>query len=877
MTPKRRALSACAAVAGNPGDDSAFLSISRTPGHNVTHHPALSSGSSGCRPMQQRQRGLTAPHSTDTSAAAATPNQARQRPSRVARAALLASPLYATSGGVGTATSIRTSDVQPDNGSVSPLPLQSSLLCTPNRDSRSAAAAATVATGTRAPLDTSTCLEEIPLFLNSFESGSESPTRDAVAVGGYSATQTTPYRTYDLQRAVEEMLRNCLDSFTPAKGSDRNEATPYGSRRGAAQWRQAAPFNAYAGLESLFSPSTVGAGRRDGSSIWAPAMPECTPDRLTVLQGAFAESDGEEVLTTPRSDRASCGIPSAGVRRDPMVYFSTAAVAVVDSSESPRGVKHDNEVGVESIGNLSSGRGGCGAAAESMSQHSSSARSGFEYNCHDGSSSGPDVLTMLAAAVQQQHPEHHHRNTETRPPSARSTMGSMGLGSRTILERDVTGTRQQQSMKPPPSYDITAHHHKPLHHDSSAHPGYSSASSCTATRYALPPPRPSHRLPHVKAAAGSLIAVGGRRVPVDKLHLLSIGDEPPVGQAAAEASLRGGPKSRSQQLSSPLRHVEGPSMRRVPKASLVTVTLAGTAGQEETAVPVAPGRHASAPANRHDAPFPESSASSNVSEAAPARVAVTGPSARRVPPAMATQRRCSSGGAAAGVASLNSALDGEGVRKSSELDVVAVLQFPKGQTMRFLTNLSPTALETAKSAVTRDRARSKRFTAGTATSVLASKTLLRSVEVGKTYLAHVYTQGSPHKGVSYEDVGVCVQLITSTSPLYTAQLGCVDGILLRKVDVFMHDEDRRQHERVLQQQTTAYIECERQFKFSNLPFQLESIYFTFDGSVCIIFYRVVGVANWPSSTCALYCHPNTSRVIRELQFHLNCRVFLKQC
>ncbi|KAG5496601.1 hypothetical protein JIQ42_03431 [Leishmania sp. Namibia] len=894
MTPKGRSASGCAAAAGNAGDDSGFLGVLRTPGHNAAYHPALNNGNTGCRSISQCHRGLSAHSTADTSAVSATPNQARQRSSLGARAALLASPLYASSSGVGAATSTPARGIQGDNGSGSQPPSQSSLLSTPNGACRSsvAAAATAAAAGARASLDTPTRLEEIPLFFNnSFESGSESPTGDAVAGGGCGAAHATPYRTYDLQMAVEEMLRGCLDSFTPAKGSDASGATPCGSWRRRqprqAAVAQAAPFNAYAALESLLPPSAIGVSGRDGLDVWAPAMTGastlgCTPRRLTAPEGAFAESDSEDALATPQSDRASSGMPSAGVRRDPMVYVSTTAVAAASSGESWCEVAHSDEAGVESAGSLSGGCGACGGAGESLSQHSSGARSGFELNCGDGSFNGPDMLAMLAAAVQQQHPQHPCRNSGTRPQSAYSTVGSIESGSHPLSERDASNATQQQPITPPPSYEVAARHQKLSRHSNHAHLDFSSASPCADSTHALPPARRSHHLPHVKAAAGSLIAVGGRRVPVDKLHLLSIGDEPSLsapsptaGHAAAARLSRGGTRARSQQPSSSVpHHVEGPSMRRVPKASLVTVTRAA-ALCGETAAPVATAPHASVTESRGGAP-PLPSSSLNVSEAASARAATAGPSARRLPPAMATQQRHSSGGAVAGVAALSSAVDGEGVRQSSEADVVAVLRFPKGQTMRFLTNLSSAALATAKRVVAGDRASSKRSTAGTATSVLASRTLLTSVEVGKTYLAHVYAEGSRYENVSYEDAGVCVQLITPTSSNYAAQRSCVDGVLLRTVEVFHSDEDRKQHERVLLQQTTAYIECERQFKFSSLPFQLESIYFTFDGSVCIVFYRLLAVADGAPSS-ALYRHTNTSRLVRELQFHLNCHVFLKQC
>ncbi|KAG5472362.1 hypothetical protein LSCM1_03761 [Leishmania martiniquensis] len=890
VTPKGRSVSSCAAAAGNTGDGSGLAGVLRTPGHNTVQHPALSNGNAACRLIPQRHHALSSPHTADTSAVSATPHQSRQRSSCGVRATPLPSPMYASWNRVAAATSTPASGMQGDGGGGSQPSSQPSILSTPNGACRScvAAEATVAAVGTRAPLDTPVRPEEIPLFFNnSFESGSESPTGDAVASGGRGAALTTPYRTCHLQMAVEEMLRNCLDSFTPTKGSDASGATPCGSWR-RRQQRQAAgahasPLNAYAALESLLPPG-MGVAGRSGSDAWAPAMMgSSTPGRLTALQGAFAESDSEDASATPLSDRASSGMPSAGVRRDPMVYFSTTAVAASKSSESWCEVARSNEADAESLSNAIAGCGACRGAAESLSQHSSDTRSAFEYNCSDGSCNGPDVLAMLAAAVQQQYAQSSRRSSEARPQSAYSRVGSVESGSHALSERNVAtaSQQQQQSTTPPPSYDDAARHQKPLRLSGHTHLDFS-ASSCATAPHALPPTRRSHHLPHVKAAAGSLIAVGGRRVPVDKLHLLSINDEPSLsaisptaGRAAAMGSSRGGPKARSQPSSSSApHHVEGPSMRRVPKASLVTVTRAA-ATDADAAAPVATSSRASVPDNRSGAPLPTSS-SSNVSEAAVARAVAAGPSARRLPPAMATQQRHSSGDAIAGVAALSSAVNQEGAQQSSEADVVAVLRFSKGQTMRFLTNLSSAALATARRAVTRGRSSARRTTACTATPVLASRMLLSSVQVGKTYLAHVYAEGSPHEGLSYEDAGVCVQLITPASSNYAAQLNCVDGVLLRTVEVFSNEEDRKQHERVLLQQTTAYIECERQFKFSSLPFQLESIYFTFDGSVCVVFYRVVAAADGSLSSTS-HRHTNTSRVVRELQLHLNCRVVLKQC
>lgn len=963
--------------------------VARTPGPHRSHYaPAAaaaatmlgnmstnlngSNTSVACRLMQQQQRqqrGASQPQIPDSATllAAATPNQTRQRPSRVSRAALLSSPLYTPSGGPGFATSARLGcAAEGNNGTGAPLlTLQPSPMCTPKGARRSAALAAAAAAasggGARPPYETPTRLEELSLFFNnSFESGSESPCGDAgagmaAALSGYAAgmeamsssssaaaaagAELTPTHTYDIQAAVEEMLRGCLDGSSPGKASDASGTTPLGARR--RQWQQqrqlqqqqhgtapATPFNVNAALEALLPTATMPSGAE--FDVWAPmagavaGAPGCTPERLTAPQGAFAESDEDEAMTTPQSDRASRGAPAAGVRRDPLVCFSTAAMPVVGDG-SVRQVGADAEA---------SPRAGSTATAESLSRHSSDVRSGFEYHCREGSGSGPDVLAMLAAAVQQhqqsrqqqQQPSPPH-GLDTQPQSARSTLGSAELDvhhhaeydGHAELSRELISSQSATAV--PPSYGAPARgsaagvaHHVTA--DPAQPPSSAALPAAAAAAARVPAPRRSHHLPQVKAAAGSLIAVGGRRVPVNKLHLLAIGDEPAAGAAASSSpsAAAGGAKATSaaargaatSSQAAAAHHVEGPSMRRMPKPSLVTVTRTPSCGNDERVSVVSgtrsrtisspvpgPAGQPSQTSSARPARVPASASHTSLADDAPRPVssAVPGPFARRVPPALAAQhlqqRHCGSVGAAAATMSSSSPAAGESgaqQQHSSEADVVAVLQFSKGQRMRFLTNLSPAALAAAKGLVAREggsggaKRASSSAGGGITTSALSSRTLPTRVEVGKSYLAHVYASESPYDGVAYEDVGVCVELVvpSMTSPsAYTAHLSRVDGLLLRLVDVFGNDEDRRQHERALMQQTTAYIECERQFKFSSLPFQLESIYCTFDGSVCVVLYSVVGGTD--RAAAASHRHPNTSRVVRELQFHLDCRVFLKRC
>ncbi|KPA83159.1 hypothetical protein ABB37_02854 [Leptomonas pyrrhocoris] len=868
---------AAAACAATPSiiSDSSLLSVARTPGHNVLPSANHTSGvnpvattSTATKLMQQRSRSQC-------------------------------SPLY-TQGKTGSAFS-PTADVAAGVSGATQVSPQSSLHCTPSGARRSVAAAMAA----RALSETPTRMDDISFYLNnSFESGSETPTHDGAA-GSYDPVRT-PHRTFDLQQAVEEMLRGCFDTSTPARRSDSNGVSPHGSRKRqqhlldttTAAAAHGAPFNSYAVLESLFA-APAPSKTANTADVWGQGLAmtaESTPERFAAPHGVFAESDNDDNDggTSPYSDLAPREVPAVGVRRDPMVYFSTSAVssaadAYVESTsaQAPRLLASAMEEAMRP----NSGGGGDDEGYHHPLPHCGNApgrrSGGIEFH-NDGLTNGTDMLAMLAAAVQQQSPRSAgDEYAEEESPTFSDRDGE------TVASAAAAG----DVPPPPPSYDDVQ--------QQSRYPRRNGATSAApvGTSHVPQPTRRSHHLPQVKAAAGSLIAVSGRRVPVDKLHLLSLssGDESATAPAIPSMAGAGGPRyasrggggaARSQVQSPPMQHhhVEGPSMRRVPKANVVTVTRAPASAGLGRSVngTVLNGRGAGSPrCVSASASLPSSSLHTSIADVfaarttATTRVVVPGPSARRIPPAghPGASLQSRQNGAAA-------IIDGSGVRQSSETDVVAVLQFSKGQTMRFLANLSSSALVAAQAALTRDFEKSNGSSSSSSNgeldgAAMASTTLARAplslVEVGKSYLAHVYGDESPYENVPFEDVGVCVRLYPSSSstPADQACREHMNGVLLREVDVFGCAVDRQQHEQALQQQTAAYIECERQFKFSSLPFQLESIYFTFDGSICVVFYRVVVADTAAAATTQRFT--NTSRVVRELQFHLSCRVFLKQC
>jgi hypothetical protein len=862
--------------------DSSVLSVARTPGRNVpppsntsSLSPTTSTTTKASKLVQQRNRSLTAAHT-----------------------ALLGPPFY-TQGAFSTLASATAEAAATSSSTVQGSSPQPSPHCTPSGARRSAAAATAATAAARALTETPTRMDDISFYLNnSFESGSESPAHDG-AVSGCGA-DCTPRRSFDLQQAVEEMLRGCLDSSTPAKRSEASSVSPQGSRKrqqhqldAIATAVQNAPFNVYTALDSLFaapapSNTTMASSAGMPANMWVDhgmgVTNDCTPERFVAPKSVFAESDEDEGGSSQYGNNVMCGMPSAGVRRDPMAYFSTATASAAttstifkttSSSPAPEQFSVRSTTG-EPMPRNTDGDDIFHALPLPASVSSELPSGNIEFH-NDGLTSGPDMLAMLAAAVQRQQ--------QQSPRSAGAV--STEMDSQTFSDRDAEAAPLPP---PPPSYDDGRQSSRCVRRGSAASAG---------AAYAPPPTRRSHHLPQVKAAAGSLIAVSGRRVPVDKLHLLSLscGDEsaamappsPPAsggmgGVGGARHPSRGGAaRANVQSPPSQHHHVEGPSMRRVPKANVVTVTRAPPSANSSRSRT----RSGSAGVQPASACFPSPSSHTSLTDACAARttattttttrVVVAGPSARRIPPNThsSTSLHARQGSAASNI-------EGGGVRQTSENDVVAVLQFSKGQTMRFLANLSASALEAAEVALSHDlesnSSSGNKPDSMTAAHAKLTRAPLSMVEVGKSYLAHVYGDQSPYENVAFEDVGVCVRLYTSTTPATPAVQACrdhVNGVLLREVDVGVYEEDRQQHERALQQQTAAYIECERQFKFSSLPFQLESIYFTFDGKVCVVFYRVVATDALTPSTAHRFS--NTSRVVRELQFHLNCRVFLKQC
>ncbi|ESL08548.1 ESAG8-associated protein [Trypanosoma rangeli SC58] len=144
--------------------------------------------------------------------------------------------------------------------------------------------------------------------------------------------------------------------------------------------------------------------------------------------------------------------------------------------------------------------------------------------------------------------------------------------------------------------------------------------------------------------------------------------------------------------------------------------------------------------------------------------------------------------------------------------------------------------------------------------------------IGRRYLAAIKSSRSPYDNVAYEDAGVCVYLQRHHSD-GNLTTGAVqksvlhDGSILREVSENIPTDAER-----LQELGTACniatVECCKQFRFLNLPFELVDVCYTFDRSICIVYYAIQPQEGTSSQ-------PNISRLLRMLQFTLQTKVFLK--
>ncbi|RNF01357.1 putative ESAG8-associated protein [Trypanosoma rangeli] len=144
--------------------------------------------------------------------------------------------------------------------------------------------------------------------------------------------------------------------------------------------------------------------------------------------------------------------------------------------------------------------------------------------------------------------------------------------------------------------------------------------------------------------------------------------------------------------------------------------------------------------------------------------------------------------------------------------------------------------------------------------------------MGRRYLAAIKSSRSPYDNVAYEDAGVCVYLQRhhsdgnlTTGAVHKSALH--DGIILREVNENIATDAERLHE-LRTACNIATIECCKQFRFLNLPFELVDVCYTFDRSICIVYYTIQPQEGTSSQ-------PNISRLLRMLQFTLRTKVFLK--
>nr|CAB46088.2 ESAG8 associated protein [Trypanosoma brucei brucei] len=302
---------------------------------------------------------------------------------------------------------------------------------------------------------------------------------------------------------------------------------------------------------------------------------------------------------------------------------------------------------------------------------------------------------------------------------------------------------------------------------------------CETAPRSKPQPERNHTATRVTHGTTPLVAVAGRRVPVDKLHLL-------LG-ATAQDGVDGQSGARDAVNTAPLV----PSSRPTPSAA-----------QTFKVIPLA------RPSEPSVSPSPLATTPQNT---------VAGPTTRRL-------------------------------ASSSFHKEMVVIDFGKGNIMRFKPNPAfPPPVP------------------------------------GKRYLVAVRASRSPYDNVAYKDAGLCSYVlrhpadgsgangtsaaanITITKSSGDVERGIFDGSIIRCMDT---PGDAVQLQLLAVEREAAIVECRKHFKFLNLPFELVDVHYTFDRTICVVYYNI----HRQEGTSG---HPNVSRLVRTLQFRLKCKVHLK--
>nr|CCC90993.1 putative ESAG8-associated protein [Trypanosoma congolense IL3000] len=155
--------------------------------------------------------------------------------------------------------------------------------------------------------------------------------------------------------------------------------------------------------------------------------------------------------------------------------------------------------------------------------------------------------------------------------------------------------------------------------------------------------------------------------------------------------------------------------------------------------------------------------------------------------------------------------------------------------------------------------------------------------VGKRYLVAVRASRSPYDNVAYRDAGVCAYILRHQADGSNAGVGCApsnsstagcpgdvergifDGTVVRCMDT---PDDIAQLHALAAAREAAIVECRKHFQFLNLPFELVDVHYTFDQTICVVYYNIQRQEGTSG-------HPNVPRLVRMLQFKLRCKVHLK--
>eukprot|EP00796_Vickermania_ingenoplastis_P005888 gene5888-4205_t len=348
--------------------------------------------------------------------------------------------------------------------------------------------------------------------------------------------------------------------------------------------------------------------------------------------------------------------------------------------------------------------------------------------------------------------------------------------------------------------------------------GNSPLSSLSSVSQGLPPPPTANRSSYhakLKAAAGSLIAVGGRRVPVDKLHHLlnnSPTEEGEDGEGGEENDMP----------------PQGPSSRRAPGKTVRIVKVSASpsnnsyagssASREGSAFRPSLSTHRESSTTATSMPSSHSGSamkggSGSALPPPPTYLKHTfGPSARPGQSQSPSQRGAGSSYAEESSPSAVSSPQDSG-SDMHHTGPIVVLRFTRGEVMNFRVSRGPMG-------------------PGQQQQQQQKSAPLRC-EVGKSYLAYIRGVCNPYGSFGYCDVGCCIQVVAPSK--ISHQDANIHGSVMRRVDTALNPEEGVHQSELRHAEATVFQETLNRIQLLNLPVQLECVHITHDKKICVLY------------------------------------------